>query len=179
MTTPAWYGAYAAAAGLLAIGGAMKVFKPDDTANALKSLRLPGARQLVRAGGGVEAVVGAWALALGGVNPAVIIAASYVAFAAFVVAAMRSRTPVGSCGCFGEVDTPPTVGHIAINVGAATVAALSAFTGRAPSLSKMISEQGWAAVPLLAFIATAGYLAFLTIAILPRLLTVARGTVHQ
>jgi hypothetical protein len=124
-------------------------------------------------------VVGAWALALGGVAPAVIIAASYLAFAAFVAAAMRSRTPVSSCGCFGEVDAPPTAGHIAINVGAATVAALSAFTGRVPSLSTVISEQGWAAVPLLAFIATAGYLAFLTIAVLPRVLTVARGTMDQ
>jgi hypothetical protein len=169
---------YAAAAGLLAIGGAMKVVKPDDTANALKSLRLPAGRRLMRAGGAAEAIVGAWALLVGGVVPAVIIAMSYLALAAFVVAAMRSRTPVSSCGCFGEVDAPPTTGHIVINLGAATVAALSALTGRAPSLSTVFSDQGWAAVPLLAFIAIAGYLAFLMIAVLPRVLSVARGTVH-
>jgi hypothetical protein len=179
VSTPAWYGAYAAAAGLLAIGGAMKAVKPDDTANALRSLRLPGARGLVRVGGAAEALIGAWALAVGGVLPAVIIAASYLAFATFVMAAMRSRTPVSSCGCFGEVDAPPTVGHIVINIGAASVAALSAITGRAPSLPTVISNQGWAAVPLLAFIAIAGYLAFLTIAVLPRVLTVAREAVPQ
>jgi hypothetical protein len=166
---------YAAAAGLLAVGGVLKALKPNDTANALRSLRLPGVPKLVRIGGGIEAVVGTSALVVGGVIPAVIITASYLAFTAFVVAAMRSGTPVSSCGCFGEVDTPPTTGHIVINLGAATVAALSALTGRAPSLSTVISEQGWASVPLLAFVAIAGYLAFVMIAVLPRVLSVAKG----
>ena len=35
-------GPYAIAAALLAIGGALKLARPADTANALRGLRLPG-----------------------------------------------------------------------------------------------------------------------------------------
>jgi hypothetical protein len=40
---------------------------------------------------------------------------SYTLFAAFVVAALVSGRPIGSCGCFGRLDVPPTWWHVAFN----------------------------------------------------------------
>ena len=43
-------GPFVIASALLALGGAFKAIDPDDTAHALRSLRLPHAALLVRAG---------------------------------------------------------------------------------------------------------------------------------
>ena len=103
-----------------------------------------------------------------------LVTASYVAFAVFVIAAMRSRTPVSSCGCFGEVDAPPTWLHVVLNGGAAAVALLAALTDRAPRLSSVVAQAGWSAIPLFGLALLAGYLAFLAMAVLPRTLAVIR-----
>ena len=60
------------------------------------------------------------------------VAILYVAFAAYVVDAIRKGKQ--DCGCFGaEARTVPTWTHVVINLGLATAAALSALTnGPAP-----------------------------------------------
>jgi hypothetical protein len=62
----------------------------------------------------------------------VLVALSYLAFAAFVVAALRRGTMVGSCGCFGREDTPPHVSHVVLNLVLAVVALSATTFGRAP-----------------------------------------------
>ncbi len=64
--------------------------------------------------------------------------AVYSAFAVFVIVALRRGLSIQSCGCFGRVDTPPSVAHIAVNLVAATTAAglgLHRRTGRSPPSS--------------------------------------------
>jgi hypothetical protein len=174
VNAPAWYGAVAATAGLLALGGAMKAIKPNDTANALEALGVPGPRVVVRIGGAAEAMLGLWALVLGGAVPIALVGASYGIFAVFVAAAMRADTPVSSCGCFGEVDAPPTIMHIVLNVAAASVCIFTSASGPAPGLAHVVSNGGWSTVPLLGLTALTGYLAFLVMAVLPRVLTEAK-----
>ena len=103
-------GPFVIASALLALGGAFKAVDPADTAYALRALGLPHAALLVRAGGAAEVVIGVGALAVGGPVFAALVALSYLAFAGFVVVALHSGSPISSCGCFGKVDTPPSVG---------------------------------------------------------------------
>ena len=53
---------------------------------------------------------------------AALVAVSYLAFAGFVIVALRSGAPISSCGCFGKVDTPPSVVHVVLDVAFAGVA---------------------------------------------------------
>jgi len=71
---------------------------------------------LVRGGALVEALLAAAGLAVGG--PVVSVAAGviYLAFAAFVALALRADAPIGRCGCLGAVDTPPSIGHVVLDL---------------------------------------------------------------
>ena len=85
-------------------------------------MQLPSAQWLVRAVGIAEAVVAVAALATGWWFLALLVAASYLAFALFVIGALRAGKPLSSCGCFGKVDTPPTMVHVVIDLAAVAVA---------------------------------------------------------
>ena len=91
---PAAYGPYAASAGLLLLGGALKLVNPADTANALSAAGWPSGRVLVRLGAAVEVAIAAAALAVGGRVPAALVAVSYAGFAGFVLAALRRGSPI-------------------------------------------------------------------------------------
>src|SRR5205807_1063032 len=147
--------------------------RPGDTSNALDALGWPGTRALVRAGGAAEVVIGASALAAGGRLAPALVAVSYVGFAVFVLAALRRGTPISSCGCFGEVDAPPTLVHALVCLGAAVVSGMVAVAG-APDVVRVLSHQPWDGVPLVALTALAAYLSFLVMAVLPRTLAAAR-----
>jgi hypothetical protein len=174
MTVPVAYGPLAAAALLLVAGGALKLARPGDTANALAALGWPGARVLVRAGAAAEVVVGATVLAAGGRIAPALVAVSYAGFAVFVVAALRKDTPVASCGCFGEVDAPPTIVHAVLCAASAAAAGFVAASG-APSLTSVLSHQPWHGLPLVVLTGLAAYLAFLVMAVLPRTMAAARN----
>jgi hypothetical protein len=158
--TGAWAGPYLVVCGLLVVAGAAKAWSPDTTARALRAAGLPGRRGLVRAGGGVEALIGGAALVTGLPALSAAVAASYVAFAAFIVLALVRGTPISSCGCFGKPDTPPNLLHVALNLAAAAVATV-AVTDPARSLPSALAHQPLAGVPLLVLSAAAGYLAYL------------------
>ncbi|MDP1819894.1 MAG: hypothetical protein Q8K58_08405 [Acidimicrobiales bacterium] len=112
-----------AAAGLLALAGAMKLLEPTMTVGALRAMGLPSSPLLVRAGSAVELSLGVGAAVLGGTVLWGLVAVSYVAFAVFVAAALASGRPIGSCGCFGRADTPPQRWHVALNAALALGAA--------------------------------------------------------
>jgi hypothetical protein len=125
---PALTGPALVAAALLGLAGAQKLVDPTMTVGALRALRLPGSPLLVRIGSAVELAIGVAAIVVGGVVLWWLAAASYVAFAVFVVAALRNGTMIGSCGCFGREDTPPHVTHVALNLALAGVAVAVALT---------------------------------------------------
>jgi len=132
-------GSYVAAALLLGLGGGLEVLHPAGTVGALRAMGLPASVPGVRLGGAVAVLISLGAV-VGLDRPfALAVSVSYLALAAFVLAALARHVPLQSCGCFGRQDTPPTVGHLALNVVAAVVAGV---VGLAPG------TRGWASVHL-------------------------------
>jgi hypothetical protein len=171
-------GPFAIASVLLAAGGGAKALRPSDTAQALTTvgLRFPAflpARVAVRIGGAVELVVGVAALLVGGPVLCALVALSYLAFAAFVVIALRSGAPISSCGCFGKVDTPPSVVHVVLDVAFAGVAAVAAFTGGV-ALPDVLADQPLAGVPFVMLVVIGCSLVFLAFSSLPKTMAAVR-----
>ena len=140
---------------LLAVAGAQKLIDPTMTVGALRALGVAATPLLVRAGAAAELVLGAGALVSGGEIVWGLVALSYVAFALFVVQALKSATPLGTCGCFGRADTPPHPAHILVNLVFVGVAVSAGRLSCAPA--DEIAERGVAgALTLLAALAVAG-----------------------
>jgi len=162
-------GPFAIAAALLALGGAAKAVQPVDTAGALRALGLPGSATLVRAGGASELVIGVGALAYGARPFAVLVAASYASFAAFVALALRRSAPISSCGCFGKADTPPSLTHVVVNAVAALVA-VGVAIAPVGGIGDFVADQPLLGLPFLLLVVVGVYLTFLTLTLLPRTL---------
>jgi hypothetical protein len=173
MPMDAWAGPFYAVALLLGAAGALKAVDPVDTVGALRALGIRVPPPAVRLGGAVEVVVALWAIATGALVPALLVAVSYLAFSAFVVVALRRGTPIGSCGCFGKVDTPPSGWHLVVNGGAVVAALGVALTGPTP-VAAVLADQPGAGLPFVAFTLIAAFLAFLLVTALPRLQQAAR-----
>jgi hypothetical protein len=157
------------AAALLAIAGGAKAIRPDDTVGALRAARLPSARWIVRAGAVAEGALGLYAIVAGDRLAAALVAGSYLAFASFVLVALRSGAPIASCGCFGREDTPPSLVHVGMNVGLATAAgAVAVWPG--VGIARVLENQPLAGVPYLLLVAVGVYAAFLALTVLPRVL---------
>lgn len=162
-------GLFAIVASLLALGGASKAMQPADTVGALRGLGLPSSGALVRAGGVAELVIGVGALVTGARPFAVLVAVSFAAFAVFVALALRRGAPIGSCGCFGKADTPPSVTHIVFNACAAGVA-VGVAVDPVSGIADVVADQPLLGLPFLLLVAVGVYLAFLTLTLLPRTL---------
>ena len=131
-------GPFLAVVALLGVAGATKVHRPATTARALRAMGLPSSPALVRAGAAVEVVVAVGALLWASPPWALAVALSYAAFAGFVLAALRRGLPLSSCGCIGGKDTPPTAGHVVLNLAAAGVAgAVALGTGRGAAITDL------------------------------------------
>jgi hypothetical protein len=122
------------AALLLLAAGALKLVDPTRTALALAARGWPVPAWVVRAGALAEAVLGAAVLVMGGYVPPALMAVSYFGFAWFVAGALRSGTPVGTCACFAQPDTPPRPVHVAVDAAFALAAAGGASIGVDPLL---------------------------------------------
>jgi hypothetical protein len=171
-------GPFAIASVLLAIGGAFKALRPGDTANALVAVGVPvpsvlPTRVVVRAGGIVEMSIGVAALFAGGPVLCALVAVSYLAFAGFVVVALRAGAPISSCGCFGKVDTPPSVVHVVLDVAFAGVAVAAAFTGNV-GLPDVLADQPLAGVPFVMLLVIGCSLTFLAFSALPKTMAAVR-----
>lgn len=161
-------------AALLALAGAQKVLDPAMTVGALRALGLQLGPLAVRAGAAAELVLGIAAITVGGPGTWLLVAASYLGFAAFVVAALRKGTMIGSCGCFGREDTPPHPSHVALNLVLAAVASVaSASSGVVLDALVEHPDQGALVVAL-----SAGslYLLYAAYVELPRALSAGRAT---
>jgi hypothetical protein len=164
--TPA-AGPFAIACALLATGGAAKAVVPHDTAAALAGIGAPVPSWLVRAGGVAEAAIGLAAIIRGDRTAALLVAASYLAFAVFIAVARARHAPIATCGCFGKTDTPPTLLHLGFDLAAST-AAIAVVVQPGVGIGDVLDGQPLSGIPYLMLVATGTYLAFLALSSLPR-----------
>jgi hypothetical protein len=162
------------AGALLALGGVAKVARPAPTAGALRALHLPGPLVGVRVLGAAEIILGVAAIVTGARPLLGLVALAYLAFAAFVAAAMRAGTDIQSCGCFGTVDTPPSLVHLVLNLFLAAVT-LAAAIGGVPTLATVLADQPWAGAPLVLLVVVGVYLAYQLLTLLPLTLRAGRA----
>jgi hypothetical protein len=153
-------GPYAVAALLLGVAGIAKVVRPAPARRALINLGLPVPISVIRAGAGAEACLAGAALATGNRVVAAGVAASFLAFTAFVAVAIVRPTTVGDCGCFGGAESPPTFLHLTINAAFTLVAVLASATG-VRSLFTEVRLRPGLGVPLVALVSLATWFAYL------------------
>jgi len=151
---------YLAAALLLVVAGVAKALDPLALVRALRaaglSVRAPLLMRFVRVAAVFEALVGAFAVVSPSRTAALAVAASYAGFTLFVLQALRTNSPLASCGCFGKADTPPTRLH-AVVTGA--LAVLSLVAADRPGINL--------GVGLLVVTGVLAYLTYLVLAVLP------------
>jgi hypothetical protein len=160
-------GPYAAAAVLLAVGGALKWRRPGPTASALGAVGLPASAGFVRIFGAIEVVVAVGALTSGHPAFALLVGASYLVFAAFVLLALARGGAISSCGCFGEPDTPATPLHAVLD-GAAAAIAFAVAAGGGSDWRGFLGDQPLRGAPFIVLTATCAYLGYVALTVLPR-----------
>lgn len=159
--------------GVLFVAGVAKILQPSATATALRTLGVPAPMRAARSLGAVEVVLTAAAVLLGAPLLWAGVAISYGAFTVFILWALRDGDVVGSCGCFGREDTPPTPGHAAFNAAAAALAGLAAIDPVRISDFEGSLAEGALLVTLVGLGVT---LSVATLTALPRTLALAKGT---
>jgi hypothetical protein len=157
-------GPFLAAAGLLVLAGAPKLTDPMPLVRALRSAHLPASRGLVRVLAAVEVAVGVAGLVQPSRPTAGAVALSYLVFTAFVALVLRRGGVLGSCGCFGRPDTPPTAVHLAVTASFALAAGAVAVSPPTVGAWSHLSPQ---VLVLVAFAALLGWLAYVALAVLP------------
>jgi hypothetical protein len=141
----ALFGLYLSSVLLLLGAGTAKTIRPHGTSRALaEALEAWPYRR------------GVWALRLGAlcetalattgiVYPVravvALVAVSYAAFALFVLWATLRGGVLATCGCFGTPDTPPTAGHLLINILATAAAAYTAVAQRGGYLWDVLTHH--------------------------------------
>lgn len=160
-------GPYLVAAGLLVLAGGSKIAAPSSASRALASLHWPASRHLVRLLGVAEVGLGLAALVAGGRVPASLVALAYVSFSGFVALALARGGVLGSCGCFGTPDTPPTRTHLGLTLVLAAAALAVAVRPFGPPLV-VVQDSPGTGIPLAGLTAVSIWLGYLVFAVLPR-----------
>lgn len=158
--------------GVLLVAGIAKIARPSATATALRALRIPSPIHGTRLLGTAEVIVAVAAIVNGSPILWSLVTLSYAAFTAFILWALRDGTILGSCGCFGREDTPPTPGHAAFNAAAATVAGLAIAD---PVRLSDFEGSSFEAVLLATLVLVGATAAVAALTELPRTLALAKG----
>lgn len=156
---------------LLLLAGVAKLQQPGTTTNAMQLAGLPADDRLTRLLGLMEISLAVFGVLTPPTVPAITAAALYLGFTAFVVRALRRGTAIQSCGCFGKTDTPPSVAHVFVNLGAAGVCLAYAVTVSEPLIAHLFA---WEVLPLGLAVVVATYLTYVLLAILPATRAAAR-----
>ncbi len=170
----AWFGPFFIACLLLGAAGLAKAVDPTMTVGALRGIGLRLPNGAVRTLGGVEAALAFAAALTGDPALALLVAASYLGFTGFVAIAMLRHLPIGSCGCFGKVDTPPSGLHLLVNVGA-VIASAGVAAGGGRGIVTVLTHQPLAGIPFLVLGAVGAYAAFTALTILPTMVRIPRS----
>jgi hypothetical protein len=174
--TASFIGAFGVACGVLMVSGAFKLVQPGGVAGAVQTLGMRVPRWGGRLIGSFEIGVGAAGLAVGGPIPSLAVATAYLAFAVVGVVLMR-RGEV-SCGCFGQIESPPSGLHVAIDLGAAT-AALGHAAAMSPSIFEYSRTLGWEAIPFLGLIAVGVLCTVAILTVLPAVVAQTRAAAAE
>jgi hypothetical protein len=165
LTLPPVTAPYLAAIALLGAAGVAKAIRPGETANALSGAGYPVGPAWVRVGAVAEAFLAVVALLVPGALTGGLVAATYALFAAFIVVALGRGWALSSCGCFGRPDSPPTIAHAVLDVGAAASAVWWAAAWPAgygfSHLARLFFHQPWHGGPLVVVSAVVAGLAYL------------------
>lgn len=164
----AWSGPFLIAALLLAAAGVAKAVDPAMTVGALRGIGLAIPPFGVRAVGAFEAALAVAAAVTGAPVLVLGVAASYLVFTLFVVVALARRVPIGTCGCFGKIDTPPSWIHVGVNLGAAA-SAVAVAVADGGGIAGVVRAQPLAGIPFLALVVVGAYAAFTALTIVPKL----------
>jgi hypothetical protein len=130
---------------LLIVTGVAKLVRPHDVEPALAVLGLPRAPFAGVFVGAAEIAIGVAAVFF--VTALLAQGVLYLAFAVWVLVALRLEVPLASCGCLGRDDTPPSWGHFGLNLLAAGVSLAAALTG---PMSWVWGVQGIATIVIVA-----------------------------
>ena len=141
--------------GLLLVTGVSKAMRPHDTASAVRQLGLPATSLLIRLLAVGEIGVGVWVVATMSTVSLAAQSLLYGVFAVWTWAAIRSDTPLATCGCLGRPDTPPYGGHLAINVIGVVVSFSAMFT-----VGDALSDQPLGVVAALVVVSAGVWLAW-------------------
>ncbi len=158
---------------LVIAAAAAKVFRPGNTTNALRAGGIPLGKAAVRIGAIIEGAIGIGSL-VGGRLPIEMLAISYAGFALFVAWALFKGSPLSSCGCFGEADSPPSITHVVVNLFFFGSAAWAASLPEKGNLVESAIHQSWWGVPYFAEVAVGTLLAYSVMVELPRIRGVLR-----
>ena len=158
---------HASAAVLLVAAGATKLARPGTGSAGLLGFRVPAG--LVRLIGALETAAGTAALLAGGAA-AWILGLLYAAFALLVLRAALAGA--GSCGCFGLLDSPPSLIHVAGNLVLAAVSfgAAGATSPPIPAMAEAMGDSPAVGVALVAVIALVAGLVLVSFTALPEAL---------
>lgn len=151
---------------LLMTAGAQKVADAAPTVGALRSAGLPSGQLLVRLLGIAEIGVAVAFLVAGGPWAAALGALFYAGFAGFVLLALSRDIPISSCGCFGKTDTPPSVAHVALNLGSVAVLVLAAIIPVQP-MGGLVDASAGVVVPYVVAVGATVYLLYGMLTALP------------
>jgi hypothetical protein len=158
---------------LLIGSGGMKLIDRAPTRGALEAAGLPSSTFAVLVLAVLEITVGTAALVADHPASALAVAGVYLGFGAFVGYALANDVPIQSCGCFGRVDTPPSVAHLALNGAFALAAVVVALTG---SLAGRLDTGTVFETSGILFMASIGaYLSYLLLSEFPTLMRLVRG----
>ena len=161
-------GPFAAVALLLVIAGVAKLARPRATVAALAAAGFR-AHPLVGRAIGVGEIALAAAAVLSGSRPlALVVAAVYLAFAAFTIRIIARSGGKADCGCFGAAQAPATNAHVALNLGAAAIAATAAAFPPG-TLASVLGDQPLAGVPFVALVLLCTWLGLTAYTLLPDL----------
>lgn len=169
-------GPFIAASGLLGVAGALKVWRPAATAEALRAAGLPGSgahgplglEGVGRLVGAVELAVAAGALLIGGRPAAAMVASAYLAFAIFTARLVHTAGAGASCGCFGAEESPASTLHVWVNSVVATLVIVAAVQD-VPPLRSVLVDQPLAGLPFLLTTLVGGWLLFVILTVVPDL----------
>lgn len=156
-------------AALLLVSGGAKLADPAPTSGALRIAGLVSGSGVVYTLAVAEIATGAFSLLAGGPVAGWATGVLYGGFGWFVAFVLRRRIPISSCGCFGKVDTPPSVVHLFLNAAGVAGGVWAGLTG-SPSLVAVLADQRIAGLPYLVFLAAGTYAAYLLLTALPVLL---------
>jgi hypothetical protein len=144
------------AALLMLVAGGSKIVRPEPATDAFGVIGLAIPPIAVRVGAAIEALVALAALGMPGPVPSLIVGASYLLFAGFVLL-LRREPDAGSCGCFGNRDERPSRRHMIVNLLIA-VGCLLAVATRSSSAGALLGDDLPSGLLFLAMSLTAAWL---------------------